>query len=255
MGNFTLKMLAFEPSGVVISVIVPVKNEGPEIAVRFSRFCHPPAAELIIADGGVGAATREALRASGARLFCGPGSRGSRLAQAAAQARGEILFFLHADSRAPEEALSIIPRAIDEGADAGAFSLAYESGGGVMRWIAWWANLRSRLGKLPFGDQGIFCRREAYEQVGGFRDLPICDDLDLVVRLKRVGRFVVRPEKTVTSHRRYETVGAFRQVFRNWKVMAGYFAGIAPETLSRWYEGPSPTDLRDEPERPATRRR
>ena len=166
-----------------------------------------------------------------------PRARGSRLARAAAEARGDILFFLHADSRPPEYALTIIRRTIDEGADGGAFSLAYDAPEPAMRWIAWWANRRSRLARLPFGDQGIFCRRAAYEKSGGFRDLPVCDDLDLVLRLRKSGRFVIRPEKTITSPRRYRESGALRQVLRNWKVMAGYFAGVRPETLSRWYEG------------------
>jgi rSAM/selenodomain-associated transferase 2 len=221
----------------MISVIVPVKGEGLEVAAALSRFSHPPEVELLVADGGVDEPLRERLRATGAHLLSGEGSRGSRLARAAAEARGDIFFFLHADSRPPEDALAIIRRAIDEGAQGGAFSLAYESAGPAMKWIAWWANRRSRLVRLPFGDQGIFCRRAAYERSGGFRDLPLCDDLDLVLRLRRTGRFVVRPEKTVTSSRRYREAGAVRQMFRNWRVMAGYFAGVAPETLSRWYEG------------------
>ena len=202
----------------MISVIVPVKDEGPGVAGAFSRFNCPPEAELLVADGGVG-------------------SRGSRLARAAAQAQGDILFFLHADSRPPDDALAIIRGTIDEGAQGGAFSLAYESAGPAMKWIAWWANRRSRLARLPFGDQGIFCRREAYLRSGGFRDLPLCDDLDFVLRLRKVGRFVIRPEKTVTSPRRYRESGPLRQMLRSWRVAAGYFAGVPPETLRRWYEG------------------
>jgi rSAM/selenodomain-associated transferase 2 len=221
----------------MISVIVPVKGEGLEVADAFSRFCRPPDVELVVADGGGGQALREILLAAGARVLCGNGSRGSRLARAAAEAGGDILFFLHADSRPPDDVLTIIRRAVDAGAHGGAFSLAYEDSEPAMRWIAWWANLRSRLARLPFGDQGIFCRRDAYLRSGGFRDLPVCDDLDLVLRLRKVGCFVIRPEKTITSPRRYRESGALRQMLRNWKVMAGYFAGVRPETLSRWYEG------------------
>ena len=201
----------------MISVIVPLKAKGPDVATGLSRFCQPPETELIVADGG--------------------GSRGNRLAKAAAEARGEILFFLHADSWPPDDAIAIIRRAIGHGAAGGAFSLAYEDSGPAMRWIAWWANRRSRLARLPFGDQGIFCSRDAYVRSGGFRDLPICDDLDFVLRLRKTGRFEIRPEKTITSARRYRESGALRQVLRSWKVMAGYFAGVPPETLSRWYEG------------------
>jgi len=255
IGSFTAAMLASSAPRTVISVIVPIKNEGPEIASFLSRFSDSPDGELLVADTGAPEQTGEALRRSGARVLSLAGSRGACLARAAAEARGEILFFLHADSRPPENALALIARTVAEGADAGAFSLAYEPAGLAMRWIAWWANRRSRLAKLPFGDQGIFCRRETYERAGGFRDLPICDDLDLVVRLRRAGRFVVRPEKTVTSPSRYVEHGAARRVLRNWRVMAGYFSGVSPETLRRWYESSSSAALRDGREPRAIRRR
>lgn len=224
-------MLALER----ISVIVPIKDEPPETAAAFARFASSSASELLVADGGSDRPTREAFRLVGARVVSSEGSRGARLAGAAAIASGDLFFFVHADSRPPEDALDLIRETL-AGADAGAFSLAYEGADPPMRWIAWWANRRSRLG-LPFGDQGIFCRRTAYERAGGFRDLPICDDVDLVRRLRRVGAFVVRREKTVTSARRYREVGALRQVLRTWRVLAGYYAGASPEALTRWYEG------------------
>jgi hypothetical protein len=221
---------------LLISVIVPVRDETPDVAGNFARFGLDPSCELLIADGGNRTATRDALRDAGARLLPAEGNRGARLAAAVAQARGDVLFFVHADSRPPVESLEIIRRTIAGGADAGSFSLRYEGGGPVMRWVAWWANRRSRLARLPFGDQGIFCRRDAYERAGGIRDLPICDDLDFVLRLRRAGRFVVRPEMTATSPRRY-VGGAPRQVLRNWAVICGYFAGVSPQKLARFYEG------------------
>jgi rSAM/selenodomain-associated transferase 2 len=232
MGSFTATMLA--PG--LISVIVPVRDDPPEAAGAFARFAAPPESELLVADGGASEATREAFRVAGARVLTSSGSRGARLAGAAAKARGDVLFFLHADSRPPDGALALIRQSLDGGVDGGAFSLAYEGADLPMRWIAWWANRRSRFG-LPFGDQGIFCRRAAYERAGGFRDLPICDDVDLVRRLRRAGPFVVRREKTVTSPRRYRDVGALRQVLRTWGVLLGYYTGAPPEALSRWYEG------------------
>jgi hypothetical protein len=214
------RMLASERG--MISVIVPVKNEPSAAIAPLRELASGPDSELVIAD-----ASRE--------------TRGASLDHAAARARGEILFFLHADSRPPEAALGIIRGEIQGGATAGAFSLAYEPSDRTMRRIAWWANLRSRLLRMPFGDQGIFCRRDAYERAGGFRDLPVCDDLDLVRRLKREGRFVVRPEATRTSPGRYRERGALRQVLRVWKVLLGYYAGVSPERLARWYYGAKST--------------
>ncbi|MGH9317917.1 MAG: glycosyltransferase, partial [Thermoanaerobaculia bacterium] len=175
----------------MISVIVPIKNEPPEPAPALARFLTFPDCELLVVDAESDSAAGLAWKASGARVIAGRGSRGACLAQAVSAARGEIVFFLHADSQPPLDALEIIRRTIGDGACAGAFSLAYQDAGLPMRWIAMWANLRSRLLRLPLGDQGIFCRREAYEAAGGFQDMPVCDDIDLVRRLRRTGRFVI----------------------------------------------------------------
>lgn len=221
----------------MISVIVPVRGECPGAALRFRPIAADPDAEMIVAAGGGDPATSEAFRAIGARVLDSRGTRGARLAEAARSARGDTFLFLHSDSRLADDALAALRRAIADGAAAGAFSLAYESAGPGMRWIAAWANLRSRWLRLPFGDQGIFCRRDAYESAGGFRDLAVCDDLDFVRRLRQVRPFVLLPQKTLTSPRRYRSRGALAQMLVNWKVQIGYFAGVAPATLERWYNG------------------
>jgi rSAM/selenodomain-associated transferase 2 len=219
----------------VISVVIPVRGERPEAAARFRSIASNPAAEVVVADAGADPETTEAFRRMGARVLAGYGSRGARLHRAAKEARGEAFLFVHADSRLPEGAVDLVRRALQDGAAAGAFSLAYQGAGPALRWIAAWANLRSRWLKLPFGDQGIFCRRDVYEQAGGFRDLPVCDDVDFVRRLRRVAALRILPETTMTSPRRYQDRGALRQVLRNWRVLAGYFAGVPAEKLERWY--------------------
>ena len=209
----------------MISVIVPILGESRDEIAPLLALAASPECEVVLAD------------AAGK-------SRGAGLAEASARARGDVLFFVHADSLPPDGALAIIQREIDSGAAAGAFSLAYEPSDPRMRRIARWANLRSRFLRLPFGDQGLFCRRDAYERAGGFRDLPVCDDVDLVRRLKRRGRFVIRPEATRTSPRRYRERGAAAQVLRVWKVLLGYYAGVPPRTLARWYYGDASTARR-----------
>ena len=219
----------------MISLIIPVRNEAPGAAERFRPFLVTGQSEIVVADSGDCPETSRAFEAIGAVIVRGGGSRGLRLDRAARQARGEVLFFVHADSRPPGNALTAILDCLEAGAVAGAFSLAYEDATPSLEWIAWWANQRSRLLRLPFGDQGLFCRREAYERTGGYRNLAVCDDVDFVRRLRRAGPFSVLPEKTVTSPRRYREHGAFRQVLRNWKVLLGYFAGVSSEKLERWY--------------------
>ncbi len=218
-----------------VSVVVPLKDEPADVGRAIAAWWTPGEAELLVADAGESAAAR-VLRDAGARLTPGPGAtRGARLAQGAALARGEILLFLHGDSRPPERALELVCRAVDAGAAAGAFSLSYDGAQRALRWTAWWANARSRILRLPFGDQGLFCTRAAYDQAGGFRDMPVCDDVDLVRRLKRAGRFVVLPERVVTSARTYRRRGAARQTLRVWTTLIGYFLGVDPARLARWY--------------------
>jgi GT2 family glycosyltransferase len=200
----------------MISVVVPLKDEPPAALEALQRLAASSGAELLVASGA--------------------GTRGARLAEAAGRARGDSLLFVHADSRPPERALALIHDCLSRGAAAGAFSLRYEPEDARMRWIAWWANRRARLFGVVFGDQGIFCRRDAYLAAGGFRDLPVCEDIDLVRRLRRVGPFVILPEATATSPRRYRERGALRQVLRVWKVLAGYYLGVRPATLADWYE-------------------
>jgi rSAM/selenodomain-associated transferase 2 len=225
-----------EPS---VSMIVPIQNETPDRVAVLTDLARRGFCELLIVDSGpspVVASTAEPLRI---RRIAGAGSRGACLARAASEARGDVFFFLHADSRPPENAVDLIREALARGASSGSFSLAYADAHLRMRWVAAWANLRSRILRLPFGDQGIFCRREAYQSAGGFRDMEICEDVDLIRRLRRAGPFVVRPEVTTTSARRYRDRGVFRQVLRVWIVLGGYFLGVSPERLGRLYYGHS----------------
>src|SRR6185295_19344458 len=141
-----------------ISLIIPIRGEAPEVAERFRPFSIPGETEILIADRGDCPETTRAFESLGARIVSGPGSRGLRLDRAARQARGDIFFFVHSDSRPPENALAAIVETLQSGAAAGAFSLAYEGQGPALAWIAWWANLRSRRLGLPFGDQGLFLR-------------------------------------------------------------------------------------------------
>jgi rSAM/selenodomain-associated transferase 2 len=228
-------MLASRAS--VISVIVPIRGESAADVENVRHLLVSGESELLVASTLDSFEAASAWEAAGARLVPARGTRGARLARAAESASGDVLFFLHADSRPHRDALARICAAVDGGAAAGAFSLAYAGAGPALAFVAAWANLRSRLFRLPFGDQGLFCRRDVYALSGGFKDLPVCDDLDFVRRVRKVGRFVILPEKTVTSPRRFIENGVLRQGLRDWRVQLGYFAGVSPETLERWYLG------------------
>ncbi len=222
-----------------VSVIVPLRDEPAAIGEALAGWWRGSTdSELLVADGA-GCPATEVLQKAGARVVEAIGTRGERLARAAQEARGDVFFFLHGDCRPPDRALDLALHALESGAAAGAFSLAFQGARAdrTLRFIAESANFRSRWLGLPFGDQGLFCRREAYAAAGGFRDLPICDDLDIVRRLKRVGRFVVLPEPMLASPRAYLERGPLSQTLRVWRVLAGYGLGVDPVRLARWYRG------------------
>jgi hypothetical protein len=217
----------------VISMVIPVRDEPDEWWVEAARVARD--FDVVIVDGSDRGGKPPGFPARVVHL---PGlSRGARLDRGAREARGTILFFLHGDSRPPAAARSLIEDAVANGASAGCFRLAYQNATPALQWLAWWANLRTRWGRLPFGDQGVFCTREAYAATGGFRDLSVCDDVDFAWRLGKISRFAVLPAYCETSPRRYRG-RTLRQVLLNGKVLTGYFLGVAPERLERWYRNP-----------------
>ena len=147
-----------------------------------------------------------------------------------------MLLFLHADSRLPEGAREAIEAALDDPAVVGgAFRIRYGGGGRLLRLGARLANARAEMTRCPFGDHAIFARRTVFEELGGFRDWPLLEDLDFARRLARRGRTVLLPAEVVTSARRFERLGVWRTVAINWLILLLYFAGVSPSRLARLY--------------------
>ena len=192
--------------------------------------------ELVVAaDLSLPESSRRALEARGATVHPGEGPRGARLSQAASRAQAGILVFLHADTLLPKGWRPLVEEAIEKGAVGGAFRLGFEGSGGRMAFVAFWANLRTALTRVPYGDQAPFVRREVYEKLGGHRPWPLLDDLELGRRLKRSGRVMILPAKVRTSPRRYLEKGVARTVLRNWRILLRYHGGESPEKLAELY--------------------
>ncbi len=196
-----------------LSVIIPTLNEASFIvdAIRSARQC--PSVEIIVADGGSTDVTLTLARDHGAQLIqCEPG-RGRQLACGADQANGDVLLFLHADTRLPFGYASEIRRTLSKpNAVAGAFRMAFDHVSMPLRLVEWGTDLRSTWRQLPYGDQAIFLRRSTYEHLGGFRPLDAMEDFELVWRLRRLGRVHVSRLPAVTSARKYTTHGPWRTV-------------------------------------------
>jgi rSAM/selenodomain-associated transferase 2 len=155
----------------------------------------------------------------------------------AAQATGNILLFLHADTLLPENWTSVVTDTLDApGVVAGSFGFRVaESFPG--RWLVeWTTNLRSRWFQNPYGDQAQFLRRALFEELGGFTDLPIMEDYELNQRLRKVGRVATSREAATTSGRRWKRLGIIRTTLTNQVMIAGYHLGVCPQKLARFYK-------------------
>ncbi|HET8645051.1 MAG TPA: TIGR04283 family arsenosugar biosynthesis glycosyltransferase [Vicinamibacteria bacterium] len=217
----------------MISVVIPALDEERAIAGAIGSV-RDEAGEVIVADGGSADGTCAVAEAAGAVVVAGPRGRGAQLDQGARAARGEWLLFLHADTRL-QPRWSAALRALEPDVAGGAFRLAIDSPRPAFRVIELGARLRCRFLRLPYGDQALFARREAYQHIGGFRPLPLMEDVDFVRRLRGAGRLALLPQPALTSPRRWEARGVLRGTLRNWRVMALYALGRSPESLARIY--------------------
>jgi rSAM/selenodomain-associated transferase 2 len=153
-------------------------------------------------------------------------------------ARGDILLFLHADTWLPEGGLGAVSAALDDSRVVGGrFDVHFDSPRPVLRMIAFFMNLRSRASGISTGDQAIFVRREVFETMGGYPDMPLMEDIELSRRLKRRGRLAALPSRVTTSARKWEREGALRTMALMWALRFLYMIGVSPARLHRWYYG------------------
>ncbi len=188
-----------------------------------------PGAEVLVVDAGSDDGTVAAAREAGLRvLSCDPG-RAGQMNRGAAETSGEALLFLHADTVLPAETVDLVKNALARpGVVLGAFGFRFDKRGLRYRFVELGARLRNWLIAQPYGDQGLFLSRACFEELGGFADMPIMEDLDLVTRARRQGRVLVLPEAAITSSRRYDERGVLRLMFRHWWLAARFRFGWRP---------------------------
>jgi rSAM/selenodomain-associated transferase 2 len=222
-----------------VAVIIPTLDAAHHLAATMASLVTGDAIEreTIVADGGSRDGSRELARQLGARVVTASPGRGGQLAAGAATTSAPWFLFLHADSRLePGWASDVLAFAGDPAnrARAAAFRLRFDDEAPAARRLERLVAWRCRVLGLPYGDQGLLIAREHYERIGGFRALPLMEDVDLVRRIGRA-RIVVLPSAVTTSAARYRRDGYLRRSARNLLCLGLYFAGVPPHRLVRLY--------------------
>jgi rSAM/selenodomain-associated transferase 2 len=224
-----------------LSIIIPALNEADGIQTALSELqeLRRRGHELILVDGGSADATLE--RASGLvdTLLTAPRGRASQMNAGASVARGDVVLFLHADTRLPEDpARLVLGELARTGRHWGRFDVRIAGNSPMLRLVGWMMNQRSRLTGIATGDQAMFVRRSVFMQAGGFPTIALMEDIVLSAELKRRSRPVCLRDKAVTSGRRWEKNGLFRTILLMWWLRLRFFLGASPDALARRYQMP-----------------
>jgi len=219
---------------MTVAVVIPTLNE-EETLRRYLPEVSRQADEMIVSDGGSTDDTTRVAKQLGASVVTGARGRGPQMNLGAQAAQAHVLLFLHADTRLPEDGVERVRQEVGRGMNGGGFLADFDDSRPVMRWGSKLVNLRTRLTRLPLGDQAQFVTRPVFQQLGGFRDWPILEDLDFMRRLKAHGPTSVIRQPVITSARRYVQNGVLKTIVNNWWIWFLFLLGVAPEKLDRRY--------------------
>jgi rSAM/selenodomain-associated transferase 2 len=224
---------------VKLSVVIPALDEARQIGAVVHQACAGAAAEveITVVDGGSRDGTPERAAEAGARVIESGRGRARQLGVGARASHGDVVVFLHADTRLPNHYDTAICEALrDPQIVGGAFRFRFDDrGSAVLRFIEWGARLRGVLFGMPYGDQALFVRRDVLEAIGGVPQAPIMEDLDLVEAMKSRGSLALLPQDAVTSARRYRSGGPLRTFGRHWLALLAWRLRIDRARVAAWY--------------------
>jgi rSAM/selenodomain-associated transferase 2 len=229
-----------EQSAAEIAVIVPVLNEAGRINsflrhLRSRTTGH--SVQIIVVDGAAGCETISSITEADIVKLSAQKGRAKQMNAGAAAANAPILVFLHADAQLPPNALGEISDTMkNQEYAAGAFEIEYDSDSFVLRLIALRSNIRCRISRIPYGDQGIFVRKDYFQSIGGYRQIDFLEDVDLMRRIKRDGKKIcILKSRLRASARRWQKEGILYGMIRNNIVVGLFHLGVSPNALARFY--------------------
>ncbi len=219
-----------------LSIVVPALDEERQIEETLRRVREAGDCEIVVVDGGSSDRTVERARAFADQVIRTRRGRAVQMNAGARAAAGDVLLFLHADTRLPNGfADAIEARLADPRVAGGRFDVRLEPSSRLLWLTGALMNHRSRLSRISTGDQAIFVRRPVFERLGGFPEMPLMEDIAFSRKLKRAGRVACLRLQVVTSSRRWRADGVVRTILLMWSMRALYFFGLSPERLRRLY--------------------
>lgn len=228
-------------SRMTISVIIPTLNEERSLPQSLACLSASAPTEIIIVDGGSTDRTLDLAhdfcgRMTNARVITARQGRASQMNEGAKASQGEVLLFLHADTQLPPQAERIVGLALTSPSVVGGrFDVRFDSSSPWSQVISSFMNRRSRLTRIATGDQALFVRRDVFEMLGGFSEIPLMEDIEFSRRLQQAGGIVALRDTVVTSFRRWDTQGPLRTILFMWTLRFLYWAGVSPHQLARVY--------------------
>lgn len=219
-----------------ISIVVPVLNEERTIGSTIEALSQLKPDEIIVVDGGSTDQTRKMVARRGAMLTSSPPGRARQMNHGASLARGDVFLFLHADTRLPPSAMADTRSALEDPQCAGGrFDIRLDRAEWIYRMIGTLISLRSRLTKVATGDQAIFVRRKVFEEIGGFPEISLMEDIAFSRMLKKRGRVACLQSQVITSARRWEREGVWLTILKMWVLRLLFLTGVSPSCLKRFY--------------------
>jgi rSAM/selenodomain-associated transferase 2 len=222
--------------GAKISIIIPVLNEAENIRQAIACTQLSTNIEVIVVDGGSQDDTHKIASDLKVTIISSLPGRAVQMNKGATLAKGDILLFLHADTRLPTGFDVMIRTALQPtGTVAGAFALGIDAEVASLRLVEWGVKMRSHFWQMPYGDQAIFLTKETFHKIGNFPELPFMEDFEIMRRLKRIGRITIIPVPVITSPRRWLQKGICKTTLINQIIIIAYLLGVPPQRLIRWY--------------------